>query len=252
MPYCGWFLRGKKSQSDGISSWIRRYLPHPVEVYNIWEMYCGKKFLFNYLIEVEATEREISDLRGVIKKTLYYQKKKRFVAKYTGPSRITYINSIFPDAYFVHIIRDPKAVVSSLMKVGFWRKNDGGLSRPWWDANSKMILNQINNYENDAISLAAIQWKIVIENAIRESQKICKERYIEIKYENFLNSPRDTINNILKFTGLKISRNVDNYFSSIFKYKNTRGKYKKNLTHDELLRIQNITGDIAKNYGYNI
>ncbi|NIA11795.1 MAG: hypothetical protein GWP10_19240 [Nitrospiraceae bacterium] len=131
VPKIGWYLRGKKRQEGGLGSLIRKYLPYPSETYSVWTRFCGEKFAFDYLIGQTASEEEKRLIVTYLKKVLRYQGKKRFFGKFTGPPRIQYLNSIFSDAYYIHIVRDPRAVVSSLLKAKFWREG-GGLVRPWW------------------------------------------------------------------------------------------------------------------------
>jgi len=49
------------------------------------------------------------------------QKKPFFLHKYTGWPRALFLNAIFPRAKFVHVIRDGRAVASSLLQMPWWR-----------------------------------------------------------------------------------------------------------------------------------
>lgn len=131
IPFLGFYLRGKKRQSEGLINFIRRFLPYCTENYNIWEKFCGKKFSFDYLAHQKASKAEKEAIIKYIQILLRFQRKKRFFAKFTGPPRICFLQSIFSDAYFIHVIMDPRAVVNSLLKVKFWQEG-GGLKRPWW------------------------------------------------------------------------------------------------------------------------
>ena len=71
-------------------------------------------------------------MRATVAGVLRYHGKARFAAKLTGPARISYVSSIFPEARFVHVVRDGRAVVQSLMKVEFWGARDR-MTRPAWE-----------------------------------------------------------------------------------------------------------------------
>jgi len=129
IPKIGIYIRGRKPQTNNLNSFFRKFFPYPSEAYNIWEIFLGKKFRNDYLFGKVATEEERKNVIEYFKKVLKYQGKKRLFVKLTGPPRIQFLTSIFPDAYFIHIIRDPRAVVNSLLKVKFWREG-GGLERP--------------------------------------------------------------------------------------------------------------------------
>jgi len=124
-------LRGNKRQNKAHSR-LRNIFPYPTECYPAWKSYCGDKFLYDYLIDQAASENEKKRTVRNILKVIRYHGKKRFAAKITGPSRMNYISSIFPDAKFIHIVRDARAVVNSLMNVDFWTESDK-LNKPWWE-----------------------------------------------------------------------------------------------------------------------
>ena len=42
-----------------------------------------------------------------------------------------FLRQIFPDARFIHVVRDGRAIVHSLLNVAFWVER-GGLDEPWW------------------------------------------------------------------------------------------------------------------------
>ena len=50
--------------------------------------------------------------------------------KFTGPARLEYLTSIFPDALIVNVMREPVATVRSWLEVGFWQRM--GIDKLWW------------------------------------------------------------------------------------------------------------------------
>ena len=126
-------LRGQRNQGQRLA-WFNRILPRPVETYEVWRRLFGEKFLYSFLVGVKPSAEEVEAARRYIAKLLAAQKKARFCAKFTGPPRIEFLSEAFPEAYFIDIIRDPRAVVASLMvdKDDFWEKK-GGREKPFWD-----------------------------------------------------------------------------------------------------------------------
>src|SRR6185503_19102246 len=123
-------LMGAKKQKENQSR-FRVPWPHAVECYAAWEQCCGRKFRFDFLTNQVATEEERKKTVELVARVMRFHGKPRFVAKITGPSRIAYLKSIFPDALFIHVVRDGRAVVRSLMKVDFCKRG-GGYAKPWW------------------------------------------------------------------------------------------------------------------------
>jgi hypothetical protein len=250
IPNIGWRLRGKKKQNNNFISAIRKLLPYSVEAYSVWESCCGEKFLYDYLLDHIADEYEKRKINNVILKVLKFQKKNRFIAKITGPPRIGYLKSIFPDAIFIHTIRDPKAVVSSLMKVDFWKDRDG-MKRPWWhNGLSKGCIDEWENSGWDPIALSAIQWREIIKIAWAEKEKIGRDDYFEVKYENFVNNPQNTLKQIMKQLGLEYSVNIDRYVATHGKPKNMNYKFRQNLKPSESKTVMQVTGVVANKLGY--
>src|SRR6476469_2221196 len=76
----------------------------PIERYNFWEKITGPRIDFSrgFLLDTKATEKESKYIRSFFARMVKYQKRKRLAFKITGPSRMEYMMSIFPDAVFVN------------------------------------------------------------------------------------------------------------------------------------------------------
>jgi omega-hydroxy-beta-dihydromenaquinone-9 sulfotransferase len=250
IPKVGIYLRGKKKQGRGAIASIRKYLPRITEPYSILERYCGDKIRWEYLIDCTATEDEKANIRKLARAVLKFQGKKRLFSKFTGPPRIHYLNSIFPDAYYIHVIRDPRAVVSSLLRINFWLE-EGGLIEPFWkNGFPDDYLKEWQLRKKSPVALAALQWKRVVELTWMEKQIIRNDRYIEIKYEDFITAPHDTISRMLRDTGLGESDEVHRYISLHSKPTNMNYKYLEFMTSGDITVVEDITRDTAVNARY--
>lgn len=230
---------------------LLRHFPYASECYPVWQNLCGEKFLFDFLLEKTANEIETKKTIHFIKKVMLFQGKDRFTAKITGPSRITFLNSIFPDAIFVHIIRDGRAVVNSLMKVGFW-KRDGGYKNPWWtNGLTDEDMEVYENHDKSPLALAAVQWRRIIYAARNEALGISEDRYLEIKYEDFMNNPYDSMSKLLDRCALKPSSRVYNYMRPI-RFKNMNFKYTQSIRNDHIAMLNDIMGDLLIELGYSV
>ncbi len=250
IPLIGRNLGGKKLQSKGIVSRIRGYLPHCTEAYPIWERCCGRKFREDYLAGQSAQQEEKDKTVALVKNILAFQGKRRFFAKLTGPPRIGYLTSIFPDACFVNVLRDPRAVVSSLMKVEFWRKR--GLDRPWWQNGlPDAYVREWVESGRSPVALAAVQWKWIVELTWLEKEKIEKEKFMEIRYEDFLQRPHDMSRDILRRLALADSPETHRYLDTSGKMVDMNRKYRSFLGEDEIRLIEDITRVTAGRAGYD-
>jgi len=251
IPLIGFYLRGKKKQKQGVASTLMRFLPYSIEAFSVWEVFFGVKFSYNYLIKQSAAAAEAAKAKTYIGKVLRLQKKNRFFAKLTGPPRIHYLLSIFPDASFIHVIRDPRAVVSSLLYVDFW-KIGGGHNNPWWQNGlSEEYINEWKKYANSPVALAAVQWKRIVELTDDEKKLLIPSRYIEIRYEDFIEKPHESLSTIFQTFHLPDSIRAHRNLLSIGRLENQNFKYKRNLKKEEIITIEQVTGKVAQNKGYD-
>jgi hypothetical protein len=150
------------------------------------------------------------------------------------------------------VIRDPRAVVSSLMKVHFWIK-EGGLSGPWWQngLSDEYLDIWVKEDRNPAV-LAALQWKQIIIHARNEVKDMYGKNiaYIEVHYEDFVSKPMATAAKIFHMSKLKVPDNILKYIKDAVRIKNMNYKYKKNLSTKEIRLIESVTRSIANEMGY--
>jgi hypothetical protein len=182
---------------------------------------------------------------------LKYQGKNRFFTKFTGPPRICYLNSIFPDAHYIHVIRDPRGVVFSLLKVKFWREGHG-LLRPWWrNGMPHAYLREWKASGRSSAALAAVQWKRVVEQTWEEKELISPESFLEVRYEDFTEDPHEILSLVFEKLHLPDSDEAHRYVTSIGKLRNMNYKYKKYLHVDDVAMIKQCTCQTAKRAGYS-
>lgn len=251
IPIIGWYLRGTKKQKNGLLPSIRRLLPYSAEAFPVWSMLCGRKFLRDYLIGKKSSEQEREKTIAYIKTVLTCHGKKRFFAKFTGPPRIFYLRSVFPDACFVNVIRDPRAVVSSLMNVSFWR-DGGGLEEPWWrNGFPEEYIKKWETHGKSPVALVALQWKRIVELTWQEKRLLPSDKYIEIKYEDFVSKPHEVLTSVFSIFGLRDSPIAHRYLLSIGKITNMNYKYLQLLSPGEIKLIKKLTHETARHSGYN-
>lgn len=113
--------------------------------------------------------------------------------------RIPFFSAIFPDARFVHLIRDGRAVGESILRC---RKRSGDMAA-WWD------MRPVGWRDQQARSPAAQvgwQWARGIEQIRAYGEALPSDRYIEVHYEAFCEAPVDTLLKVTRFAGLDEAR----------------------------------------------
>jgi hypothetical protein len=124
-----------------------------------------------------------------------------------------YLYELFPNAYFVAIYRDGRSAVSSL--ITGWRtagKFGHGTNLPvtlsiegYGGGNWKFLVPPGWREYAQGHTLAevcALQWSEGNEAILRAKARIPAERWIDVRYEEFQDAPRDTTSSLLKGLGL--------------------------------------------------
>ena len=134
-------------------------------------------------------------------------KRDRLLIKITGWPRIGYLNEIFEDAKFIHVLRDGRAVASSLLHVGFWR---GWYGPQGWRAGLLSPEDQAvwESYDRSFAALAGLEWRIQMRAMDAARAKLDPKQFFEVKYEDFCEQPVEHFRRVLDFVELPESRGV--------------------------------------------
>lgn len=166
--------------------------------------------------------------------------KKRFINKQTANTqRIAPLVDMFPDAYWIHIIRDPKAVVSSLLHVSWWPSVSIwwlGQTPKQWEASGK-----------DPVVLCAEHWKHNVTEIISH-KTLFGRRYIEVYYEELIRNPQKIMARVLRFCNLPVNTGL--IASLPRRLPDRNNKWRKLLTKKQAASIAAITKSvgITRNY----
>ena len=123
-----------------------------------------------------------------------------------------YLSSIFPDAVFVQIVRDPVATVRSWLEVKWSNQITNQL---WWEgAYSDDELKKAKEISNDQALFAAFQYRKLIESTAYEINKLHVNVYTA-NYEDFVKDPKGFITKMMEYGQLKPSKFVDAFMEKI-------------------------------------
>jgi len=218
---------------------LDRIIFNPVEAYDMWEYLTdkGTDFSRDFLLDREVSKKEKSFIIKYFSKLVRKQNKEHLVFKITGPSRLKYLLSIFPEAYYIHVTRDPIPTISSFLKVDFWKSR--GARKLWWlGAYSNEELDRISKFQSDPLAMTSFQIKKLIDTTKIEIEQN-KLKYINIEYEKFIAKPKETINKIFEFIDLRCDEACLSYLNEL-RIKNTDRVHTDYFSTPELDRIDTI------------
>jgi len=233
----------------------RNYLPRPVEAIKLWQTWCPGFYPTDHGVPKRPTSEDVSDkckknMQQVIQKTLTWQGKDRFIMKNTGYPRIEFLNEIFHDSIFIHVIRDGRAVVNSylneVVKQG-WNLSDRELDAKAWSENFQ---EDWIASDKSKIVFAANQYKHFINAILEEKNVIPKERYIEIRYEDFVKRPKKIIDKTMEFAELEWKPEYEDFIDSI-QPQNNNYKWKTHFSEEEKHQLNATLVDFLKKLSYS-
>ena len=236
-------LRGRKKQYGSVRPG-NRYYPQPDEAYEFWDRYTETDFSRDYLLGCTAPSTTAQRVRAAVQAVIKWQGRPEFSTKLTGPGRIHYLTSIFPGARYVSVIRDARAVVSSLMRMDFWERN-GGLLRPYWNNGlDSQAIAEWQAHGSDPVILAAMQWKCIIETTRKEAGVLPEGHYMEVRYEDFVTAPTGVTGQIFDFAGLPDDAGMPVSAGDAGKLPDMSVVRHKGLTDEDVRKVEFVAGEI--------
>ncbi len=148
------------------------------------------------------------------------------------------LSQLFPEAKFVHIIRDSRGVSASILPLD-WGPNDALSASEWW----------------------------LQKTAYGFSAEICYPKNVfHVRYEDILLHPEETIKNLCDKVGLTFHPNMllgdDSFLPTYTKHQhvlvgsspNTApiDQWKQKLSKDEIEILEKRTGTILTGFGYQV
>lgn len=112
--------------------------------------------------------------------------------------RIPALEATFPEARYIHMIRDGREVADSLARVEWW-----GSHTLWWDGRTA---DQAERAGAPRLTLAARNWVLELSEIRRGLAGIPSDRVLEVRYEDLLARPLDVLRGVLAFLNLEQDR----------------------------------------------
>lgn len=191
---------------------------------------------------------------------LYYATKANKPVKYWGDKNNFYLNfikeikEVFPNALFIHIIRDGRNIACSYKKL-----------------NSQSIKSPDAPKLSNNIKEIAHEWKTNIQTIQSSFNSFKYENVYEVKLEDITSNPITEISKIMNFIGEPFEESMLDYYKDSkqsdvipsqylqWKRKNTLpiqnetiNKYTSILSVEDINIFNSITKDILKAYNYSI
>jgi hypothetical protein len=220
----------------------------PGECYRFWDQYAyGFSEPCRDLVRTDVTVRVKKQVRAAFEAMLT-PARDRLLIKITGWPRIGFLNEIFEDAKFVHIIRNGRAVANSLLHVNFWR---GWYGPQGWRAGLLSPEDQATweAYDRSFVALAGLEWRIQMRAIEAARRAIDSDRFLEVKYETFCDQPSDTCRRIVDFTGLPHTAEFERHVQAAT-ITDMSSRWRKDLTPGQQALLDDLLREDLARHGY--
>jgi hypothetical protein len=220
----------------------------PGENYRFWDKYAyGFSEPCRDLVRSDVSARVKKQVRAAFEPMLT-PKKNRLLIKITGWPRIGFLNEIFPDAKFIHVLRDGRAVASSLLHVGFWKGWHGPQS---WRAGLLSPEDQAlwESYDRSFAALAGIEWRIQMRAMEAARRVIDPSLFLEVKYETFCEQPVESFRQVLEFAEIPWSDEFEGEIRAAH-IRSTSNRWRNDLAPGQQAILDDLLAEDLRRYGY--
>ena len=188
-------------------------------------------------------------LHGFFDDRAHIQGRPLFLHKFTGWPRARFLARIFPHARFVHVIRDGRAVANSFLQMPWWRGYAGPAGWGWGPLPSEYQTEWEASGRSFAV-LAGIEWKILMHAFDDARAQVPAERWLEVRYEDFVADPRRVTGDMLGFLGLAWTPGFEAGFRR-YRFSADRNEaYKTDLGIHEVALLEACLAAPLERYGY--
>jgi hypothetical protein len=172
-----------------------------------------------------------------------------FMAKFTGWPRARLLAAVFPQARFVHVVRDGRSVASSLLQVPWWR---GYRGVPDWGFGAPDE-HERREWKETGYAwayLAGLEWRRLMAAFEASRAEVGAEHWLDVRYEDLVARPRETTLAVLRFAGLEGWRGLERQLARVRVSAARTEAYRHELRPHDLAVLDALLGPALERWGY--
>jgi hypothetical protein len=267
-------LRDMLVEIDGLETW-------PCDEINYIWRHGNIRFPSDQFSEKEARPKVKNFINSQFAKFKRKSKAKKLVEKTCASSlRVNFINEVMPDSKYVFIIRDGFDVIGSakhrwtapldisyimdkvkyvpLIDIPFYGlryfyhriykifSKEKRLA--YWGPTLPNMEQLLSKYS--LLEICALQWKACLNKAENDLKNINPENVYSLRYESFVQNPKDEFLKLASFLGENVESSVLEKITSKVSSKSI-GKGRKELNEEELQQVLSLIKVDLKRLGYD-
>jgi hypothetical protein len=225
---------------------VRRFLPYPSEGYRLWDAALALEpdEVNGPLDASHVTVARARAVEACVSGHVRHSGGSCFLNKNTRNSRrMPFLAALYPAAVYIHVVRHPLDVVASLLEIEWWP----GLAL--WTEGGRTVAS----FGDDPVvraRLAADLWRAETEQVLDASTALPADRYLELRYEAFVDEPAARTGDLLASIGLDDHPTVGRFASLV--RASSVGGWRRRLTEAQQEAAVPAVEGLAKRLGYDL
>jgi hypothetical protein len=236
-----WFKKQGNAYFNERRKWFHSIVPTPSESESVYAS-CGIPLIptDDYYLHpqmIECLQDKFECIRQIAHGRVLLTKRT------TNNLRISLLNQIFPEARYIHLIRDGRAVAHSLLRVAWWDNHV-----LYWAGKTpqQMVVEGF-----DPLELAARNWVEEMQSLEKGITLLRSNQLIEVRYDELLHNPYEQLRRILDF--MEITTQEDPMFWDIVESLQLAPRqeaWTRNWTESELKMVLDLQGGTLRRWGF--
>jgi hypothetical protein len=153
------------------------------------------------LVADDLTPWLAARLRQFFEPRMAAQRRSTFVHHLTGWPRAGLLQAAFPDARFISVVRDGRAVANSWLHMRWWSGYQGP-SRWYLGPLPEPYAREFDASGGSYVLLAGLAWKLLMDAFDRARAAVPASQWLDVRIEDVNADPRGQFATILKFVEL--------------------------------------------------
>ena len=237
-----WFPSGNAYAYGRRRSLAERVYPAPAEGETVFAQAGVPVALVE---ERPSPSREIDRLRRAFRSIRRWSGGSVLVVKRIANNRrVPLLDAAFPEARYVEVVRDGRAVALSISKVNWWGR------RPvWWLGRSP---DEWAASGEEPLELSARHWVVELDTLQQGSAQVAADRYLRVRYEDLIADPVPTLQRLAEFFGLAPDDEAWLQRLEAIPFPNQNQQWRDQLDDRDVAIVEAVQSEHLTRHGYEL
>ena len=203
------------------------------------------------LVAADATPWLAKRLRAFFAERAAAQGQPIFLHKFTGWPRAGLLQAAFPDARFINVVRDGRAVANSWLQMRWWSGYQGP-SKWYLGPLPEAYAHEFEASGGSFVLLAGLAWKLLMDAFERARAAVPSDQWLDVRIEDVDADPRGQVATMLRFVGLEWTPAFEAGFARYSFHSSRREAFRGDLDPANLALLENSLRGHLQAWGYPV